>query len=236
MRFADSFRFRLAGWLGAALVRQWMGSLRIQTWAHEPRIDPLAPGCLDRCIYATWHETLLLPVYQYRRCRPITVISRSRDGEYLARIGGCLGWQVMRGSSSQGGTAVMREILALQRRSEPTFVAVTVDGPRGPRRVAKNGVVYLASRTGMPLVPAGVAFDRAWRTRSWDRFALPKPFSQGYIVLGKPIRVAPDADRLTIEGARQDLEQSLGEVTSQAESWAALGRFPPDSACQPIAA
>src|SRR5262249_21939657 len=107
-----------------------------------------------------------------------------------------------------------------------THLAITPDGPRGPRRRVQPGLVYLSSRLGLPIVPAGFASQRPWRMNSWDRFAVPRPFTRARCVTGDPVLVPPGAERELLEGYRLYVEQQLAEVTEQAERWAEEGIRP----------
>lgn len=205
-------------WLAAEVLgivlRAWLGTLRVRTWSADGRPHPPDPG-VARFIYAFWHESLLAPAKI--RTRAQIMISQSADGELIAQICRRLGVGVVRGSSSRDGD---RGLLDMLRAGGGLHLALTPDGPRGPRRHVQAGVVLLASCTGLPIVPVGVGFTRAWRARSWDRFAVPWPFSTVVGVLGEPIEVAQRVDRRGLEQARARLEQMLGDATHAAERWA----------------
>jgi hypothetical protein len=102
-------------------------------------------------------------------------------------------------------------------------VAITPDGPRGPRRELAQGAVFLASRMGLPIVPMGLGYDRPWRLKSWDRFAVPRPFSRARGVVGPEIHIPADLDRAGIESHRLAVERILNDLTGEAERWAASG-------------
>jgi lysophospholipid acyltransferase (LPLAT)-like uncharacterized protein len=117
---------------------------------------------------------MLLPAYHYARPDIKVLISTHADGQLIAEACQRLGFALARGSSTRGGVEAVRDML----RANDTHLAVTPDGPRGPRRRVQAGVVYLAARTGLPIVPVGFAARRPWRAKSWDRFAVPRPFSR----------------------------------------------------------
>jgi lysophospholipid acyltransferase (LPLAT)-like uncharacterized protein len=128
---------------------------------------------------------------------------------------------VVRGSTTEGATEALR---GLTRASRRTHLGITPDGPRGPRRHVKaGGVVYLAACTGLPIVPCGIAYSRAWRLRSWDRFALPRPWGTGYCVVMPPIRVPRRLNRAALEHYRRLVEEQMLWATEAAEHWAARG-------------
>jgi hypothetical protein len=100
---------------------------------------------------------------------------------------------------------------------------MTPDGPRGPRRQLAQGPIYLASRLQLPLVVMGFGYDRPWRTNSWDRFAVPRPFSRARAIIGPPLMVPPDLNRVSLEQSRRRVEHLLNCLTNEAEAWAAAG-------------
>jgi lysophospholipid acyltransferase (LPLAT)-like uncharacterized protein len=104
-------------------------------------------------------------------------------------------------------------------------LAITPDGPRGPRRQVQQGLVYLAARTGMAIVPVGIAFSKAWRMRSWDCFAMPKPWSSAVCVTCEPIEVPGDTDRAQLITYTERVVNAMQHVGELAERWAASGRW-----------
>ncbi len=145
-----------------------------------------------KCIYALWHARLLPLVWSHRGRSVAVLVSRHRDGEWVARVVESLGFVTARGSSTRGGDSAVREMLEHAGRGHA--LAVTPDGPRGPAGRVKPGLVYLASRTGWPIVPVTAAASRSWTFRSWDRFRVPLPFTRVRLAYGEPITVPPDLD------------------------------------------
>jgi lysophospholipid acyltransferase (LPLAT)-like uncharacterized protein len=147
------------------------------------------------------------------------MISASRDGERIARITQHLGYRPVRGSTSKGSLAATRKLVASLRAGE--LAAITPDGPRGPRRHAQPGVVATARLAGRPVVTIGIGVARCWRLRSWDRFAIPKPFSRVHYAYGEPIWVpregGSDADYLA------QIQREMDRVTELAEASARGG-------------
>lgn len=205
---------RLAAFLAAGLVRVWLSTLRARARSIDGRVHPPDPAG-ERLIYAFWHESFLAPA---KIRAPVKVlISQSADGELIAQICQHLGLGTIRGSSKRGGAQALLQLL---RDGENMHLALTPDGPRGPRRQVKTGVVLLASLSGLPVVPLGVGFTRAWRFNSWDRFALPRPFSTVVGVLGEPLVIPPDLDHAGIERERRRIEEAMLAATQAAEQWA----------------
>jgi lysophospholipid acyltransferase (LPLAT)-like uncharacterized protein len=207
-----------AGLLIAWLVRAWIATVRYRCRALAARLEPTEPALRGRFIYAFWHETLLLPAYHYAGTPTHVLISQHADGEMIARACRRLGLGVVRGSTTRGGARALREMIG-QKGS--THLVVTPDGPRGPRRRVQPGLVHLAARTGLPVVPVGFACRRAWRLRSWDRFVLPRPFTRAVGVLGAPLVVPADADRAVLEAFRLKAEAALEDATRVAEAMVA---------------
>ena len=200
----------IAAWAGQGLVRLLGATWRFEVvrapeYAEAERSD-------ERFVYAFWHS-VILPMAVLRRDEGIAVlVSRHRDGELITRIIEGLGYVTARGSSTRGGDAGVREMLAWAGRGH--HLAVTPDGPRGPREQAKPGVVYLTDRTHRRLVPIAVASHSCWVMRSWDGFRIPKPFARVRVAYGIPLTM----DGSTEEGSRSSHErfqQSLAALTGE---------------------
>lgn len=207
----------LAPLLTATLVRVLGATLRVGITGA----DALRPHWAARrpLIYAVWHGGILMVPWLNARlrrthgARPVTVlVSRSRDGELVARFIRRFGLDAVRGSSSRGGVAAARALVSRIEHGED--VAVIPDGPRGPRCRLRPGVVALAALTGAPIVPLGVAARPARRLGSWDEFMIPLPFARCALVLGAPVAIPRGADRAR---AGQDVERSLEAASAAAD-------------------
>ncbi len=221
MKIRHPLLLKTVGRLIAWVVRLWIGTVRYRCRALGPSVAPTEPGLEGRYIYAFWHETLLLPAYQYRKTPTHVLISQHADGEMIAQACRSLGLGLVRGSTTRGGLQAVREIVEMNGESH---LVITPDGPRGPRRQVQPGVVYLAAKTGLPVVPVGFACKKAWRMHSWDRFAIPRPFTDAVGVLGEPIHVPRDAGKVELEQYRVRVEQALEDAMSVAEEMASRGR------------
>jgi lysophospholipid acyltransferase (LPLAT)-like uncharacterized protein len=165
-------------------------------------------------IMAFWHGRILPATYYFRHRGIVVITSENFDGEWIARIIERFGFATSRGSSSRGA---LRALLQLKRDMAAGRAAgFTVDGPRGPARVAQPGAVWLAKATGHPVVPFHLEADRRWTVDSWDRTQIPQPFSTVGIVIGEPFDVAADASDADVEGARQLLEARLKALEPRA--------------------
>lgn len=207
-----------------ARVALWTlcGTTRLRT-VNEPRLPGfrrLGPGPM---LFAMWHGDYF-PIYQYaRQSRLYVVVSRSPDGEILARVLAAAGYRTVRGSTSRGATRAMIDLARVVRGGADA--AVAVDGPKGPLHVAKSGIVLLAKLTGCPIVPLGAALSRYKQFASWDRFRLPIPPARALVTAGTPILVPADAPQTVLEDRRAELEASLMELRERARELVAVDRF-----------
>lgn len=210
--------WRTGGFLAIKLLNSWMNTLNYRMWRYDPAADPADEAFAGPAIYVFWHEYIPLPIYLRPNCRLSMLLSQHQDAEVLSHVAHYAGMEAVRGSTSRGGTQAIRELI---ERGKGMSLAITPDGPRGPRRKLAQGCVYISSRLQIPIVPIGFGYDRPWRNRrTWDRFAIPKPFSNARAVLGPRIQVPPDLDRDEIEQHRQWVEKQLLDLTVLAEAWA----------------
>ena len=207
-----SIAIAFVGLLGSWVIRLWIGTLRFRFVLDDPASNPAVSP--RRGLYMFWHEALLLPAYTHARRGFSILVSKHRDGELITQAVRMLGGVAVRGSTRRGGVAAL---LRMMRQRDRRHLAITPDGPRGPRRVVQLGAVFLASRGRMPLVPVGFAAADCWRAPSWDRMVLPRPGCQARCVLGRAIDVPPDADRRQLEASRCRAQAALDEVQTRAE-------------------
>jgi lysophospholipid acyltransferase (LPLAT)-like uncharacterized protein len=168
-------------------------------------------------IFVLWHGRLLPLGFVHRGQGVVGLASSSADGEYISRILRHWGFGIVRGSSSSGGDTAFRELIREVRAGRS--VAITPDGPRGPREQLKPGVLQLAQLTGVPLVPVAAAASRSWWFVSWDRFLVPQPFARLHVAYGNPVQVPRQTADLADVAART--EATLGELMARVESAAA---------------
>jgi len=203
----------LITWAGYLLIRLIGPTLRFQTAVEE--------GCLSDGIssplgiYCFWHQCVIPVAYRYRNRKIAVMTSRSFDGEYIARIIERLGFGAVRGSSSRGGTGALLGMKSEIERG--AAVAFTIDGPRGPRYVAKPGPVALAKATGFPMSAFYVALSDAWVLKTWDEMMIPKPFSRGLVRISRRIPVPSDANDAQMQEYHAQLQAALERVTRFAE-------------------
>jgi lysophospholipid acyltransferase (LPLAT)-like uncharacterized protein len=192
------------GWpIIEALSGTW--TYRVTGLHHLTAID--AAG--QAPILAFWHGRILEAVPYFRDRGIVVITSENFDGEWIARIIAKFGYGAARGSSSRGGAKALVQMRRALGAGQP--VAFTLDGPRGPARVAQPGAVWLAGATGHPVVPFHAEADAAWTARSWDRQQLPKPGATISIHIGEPLYV-PNTEDATVEQARLQLEAILRDL------------------------
>jgi lysophospholipid acyltransferase (LPLAT)-like uncharacterized protein len=166
-------------------------------------------------ILALWHGRILSATLYFRDRGVVAMTSENFDGEWVAQLMSRFGYHAARGSTSRGGA---RALAQLRREMADGYAAAfTVDGPRGPARVAQPGAAWLASLTGNPIVPFHIEAARAWTVKSWDSHQVPKPGSLLAVAIGRPIDVPPQADEAAIELGRMAVERSLVDLEEQAK-------------------
>lgn len=168
-------------------------------------------------IMAFWHNRIFLATYYFRHRRIVVMTSQSFDGEYIARFIQRFGYGAARGSSTRGGTGAIVEMVRLMRAGCPT--GFTIDGPKGPKYVAKMGAVILAKKTGHPILPFNVTAARYWSAKkSWDQFQVPWPFTRALVDIGEPIYVPADADEETLSAKLGELQQALDQLNERSHT------------------
>ena len=196
------------------VIRILMATLRVR-WEGLHYVDE----AIERrrpLIIAAWHQDLIYAVGLMGRYSPVIMISGSRDGRRAARIAESLGIETVSGSTSRGGARGLIELIRMLRGGR--LAGHCVDGPRGPARTVKPGIILLASRTGAPILPGLVASQRRWVAKSWDRFQVPLPFTQVLIRLGTPIEVPRDLSDSQAEAIRKEVEKRMEEGHAELEA------------------
>ena len=197
--------------LAALLMRLLGATLRYSVSIEDGAGSEFAPGT----IYAFWHQCLFTASHRYRERDIAVLISRSFDGELIARVVEKFGYHPVRGSSSRGAVAGLLEMG--RELQAGRAVAFTVDGPRGPRFVAKPGPVLLARNQGAPVRALHFAVKSSWHLNSWDGFVIPKPFTSVLLRMAKPMHLPPSATDQQVEEFHQQLQRELDAVRNFAE-------------------
>ncbi len=216
----DNIKITAVGVLGPIILRLLCWTLRIEE-RPETSGKLFHEGAFGKVIMAFWHSSQLVLAYAGRGQGIQVLISQHADGEYIARVIKGMGFGVVRGSSTRGGSRAMINMVREAERGN--FLAVTPDGPRGPREEVQPGVIFLAKKTGLPILPVGLGYSNCWRLPSWDGFRIPKPFSKVIIAVGEPIIVPSELGDDELEDYRRTLEKTLNGLSADAEAAAAGG-------------
>ena len=205
--------FRLAEWLGPTLLRLIHATLRVRVRPSAQAIEDRGPR-REPVLYAIWHQTQAILAWTERHRDLGILISEHADGEYIARIVGRLGFRPIRGSTTRGGGRALKQIVREARAGRS--IAITPDGPRGPRFRIQPGLILAASLSGRPIQTAAVAIRGAKRLRSWDRFLVPRPFADVLLLYGPKLRVPPDLDAEGRAAERLRVERVMRDLTARA--------------------
>ena len=163
-------------------------------------------------IYALWHGRMFLPIWVLRKQNIYVVVSPSRDGEYLHRIISRFGYQSIRGSTSKNPSRTLVQVF--NKLKEENDVGLASDGPLGPVQKVQPGIIWLARKTGLPIIPITFGSRRKRFLASWDKFLLPFPFNSHIFIYGELIFVSPTDD---LESKAKELENELNRITEQAD-------------------
>src|SRR5229473_6096032 len=212
--FRDRFLIRAADLAFFILIKLIGCTVRfeVEGWEHWEAAsrDEKIP------IYTLWHNRVFLSTYFWRRRRIVVMTSQSFDGEYIARFIQRFGYGASRGSSTRGATGAVVEMVRLMRAGCPT--AFTIDGPKGPRYVAKMGAALLAKKTGHPILPFTITAKNFWEVKkSWDKSQVPKPYTRAHALIAPPIFVPADADEALLNSKRDELQESLDELNRRGD-------------------
>ncbi len=205
----------LISWAGILAIRLICSTMTFEVTAEDQndpldRMFPDPPG-----VGPFWHRCVFPATYYFRKRGMAVMTSRSFDGEYIARIISHFGFVPVRGSSSRGGA---QALLGMHNVVEQGGIAAfTIDGPRGPRYVAKPGPVLLARNTQAPIRCFYIALSSAWELNSWDRFMIPKPFARAHVRFAAPLHVPADAGETQMREMHQQMQAALERVRAYAE-------------------
>lgn len=192
------------------LIIAWASTWRVETIGEHHWEATVSPG--SPTVFLFWHEVLLPLVWHHRKRNFSTIVSDSRDGDYVSDLAKTLGYRVIRGSSSKGATRVL--LAAVTELREGHSVGFAPDGPRGPRRTLKPGVLAAAQRANVTILPVHATANRAWRLNSWDKFMIPKPFARVAIFYGQPFTVG--AGKQALAAATVTATRAMADLVSEA--------------------
>lgn len=200
----------LVSWFAYAYTMFLGWTTRIYWFKTEEFLELEKQG--KNYIYAGWHNQQLFLLYPYRGQKICALISQSKDGEYIARVLPYFGMKAVRGSSTRGGARALIELIRAVR--EGYHPMLTPDGPRGPIYQVHPGILYLARKTGLPIIPAATALSHKFKVNSWDKMRVPLPFGKTAFFYGKMMYITPETD---LKAAAAELKKELDRLTDQAE-------------------
>jgi lysophospholipid acyltransferase (LPLAT)-like uncharacterized protein len=208
-----SIKARVIAAVGGGLLTTVMRTTRDETRNDRVYEEWLRPQ--RAAMYLLWHGRLVPGSYHHRDHGLATLISMHRDGDYIAGVVESWGYQVLRGSSSRGGTGALRQMVRLLRAGTP--IAVTPDGPRGPRQEMKLGPILAAQMAGVPVITVSAGTDRGWWFGGWDRFVIPKPFSRIRLTYADPVWIPRDLSEEGLSSVARSLEATLNRQTEEVD-------------------
>ncbi len=198
----------LTGSLGPGLFRGLYATLRFDVVGGEHLDATWRAG--QPVVFVTWHGRLLPLLYLFRAQGIVMLVSQHRDGEYLTRLGRGIGFDAVRGSSTRGGASALRELV--RRLEAGQSLAITPDGPQGPRERFKPGALQAARLAGTPVIPVMAGGGPTWWVEGWDRFMVPKPFARVNVAVGAPQYVAPDVGSVELAAEAERLESLMNRL------------------------
>jgi lysophospholipid acyltransferase (LPLAT)-like uncharacterized protein len=209
--------FVIFGWISRIITTLLFSTCRVEVIGQEIEQEYMAKNPGKGLLYASWHRGLIFFVYFYRSLDFVVMASASKDGELAAQATKRHGWIPIRGSSTSRGSTALREMLPYFKKGHRG--GLVVDAPQGPPHVSKIGIIALARRTQLPIVPVMWSADRYWQLNSWDHTMIPKPFSRiVFLYDDRLIHVPPKATREECEGYRMQLDETLNRMMSQTDT------------------
>ncbi|MEX0716463.1 MAG: lysophospholipid acyltransferase family protein [Planctomycetaceae bacterium] len=206
---------RLLAWVLASGFRLLFATCRLRVHAVDPATNAYLPPVGPRFLFCIWHDHIVMTLFSARPRKMAGLVSRHQDGSFVADTMEVLGILPVRGSTNRGGAQAVRQLLETAREHH---IAITPDGPLGPRRRLKGGIVYLASRSGRKVVPAVYSCARGWRLRAkWTDMLVPKPFTRIHLVMGEPLAIPADAERDELEEHRARLQAEMERLEAIAD-------------------
>lgn len=204
---------KFVGLLCKLWIDWWFFLTKVEQNGYENIEDIIISG---KFIFATWHSRLLLPGYMHKNMGCTVLISNSADGEMVAQMVQYQGNKTVRGSTSRGGRAALSEMVR-KLNNEKSPGAIIPDGPKGPANKVQPGIIFLAKKTGFPIIPLSYSAKHFKVFGSWDRFILPWPATRCKLIYGNPIYIPKNAANTQLRENMQHLENVLNELTRQAD-------------------
>lgn len=210
----DRLKYWLVSQLAARLLRTIFRTCRYEIMREDLVKKYFEAG--QGGIGITWHRGAIFALYYFGKVKPAIMISRSRDGEYMARYLKIMGGIPVRGSSSRGGLSALKEMADYLGAEPGRYAATVADGPQGPRYQARAGMISLAMKTGLPLIPLMWSAKRVWVLKNtWDRTMIPKPFAKIVLNAGPEFRYPPNLTPAQRGEALLELEQAMNKLKDE---------------------
>lgn len=215
MKIRHPWLIRAFTWIALRVLRLLFATCRQVVFVEEPGSNPHEDTGDERFFYSIWHDQLLMTIYTGKAKTIAALVGPHRDGGYVADILNDRKVPVIRGSSNRGGTQAVKEMM---ETAKDLHIAITPDGPRGPRHEAKAGMIFLSSQTGRPIVPVAYTCNRLWKIRgSWTDMMLPKPFTTIYLAIGTPLRIPSGLKKSERQARVRQLNEEMVRVERLAE-------------------
>lgn len=216
--FVHSLLLRVVPKLLSWIMRLWFGTCRVTV--HNGDIMSSINRGETNIVASFWHYSIIYIFYFVRNYSATAMVSSSRDGEYIARLAGELGFNTVRGSKNNKGVEALKGMLRAVRAGDNG--AIVADGSQGPARKAQAGALLVGAKTGKPVVPMVWAASSYFTIKSWDKTAIPKPFSRIDLYFGEPMYLPRKVSADELEQYRGLLEKNLNELYSKA--WSLYGK------------
>jgi lysophospholipid acyltransferase (LPLAT)-like uncharacterized protein len=212
MRLKSQFLSRLGAMLFVAAVRLLFRTIKLRFEAESPGVNPYDAALRERFVYCVWHDSVVLPLFAGKHHATSALTSKHADGTFVAGVLEQVGIKVIRGSTNRVSVATMRGLID---GPAAHHLVITPDGPRGPARVATAGMVYLASRMGMAIVPTAFRCTSCWRINgSWTHLVIPKPFSTVVLTAGPPLVVPPEIQHDQLADYVQQIQSEMDRLST----------------------
>lgn len=216
MKIKSPFLTKCVAWLLVRGIQTLYLTVRREEVAVEEDTIPCRPNVQGRYLFCTWHDTILMPLFHGEQIHTAGMVSGHQDGSFLAEAMKLLHVKPVRGSSGKRGVKALREAITV---AQDYHITITPDGPRGPRRQMKDGIVFLAAKSGRPIVPLAYRVSRCWRIAGkWTDLVIPKPFSRVTAFLDKPIYVPEKIGRDELVRITEEIQQRLDMLYLLAET------------------
>lgn len=209
---------RLIARLGAAGFRLLYRTCRVHVVQQAPLVSPYTDTGDERYVYCVWHDGILGAIFSGPQVRTSALTSRHADGEYVAEIIQAVGMKPVRGSSGHGGAGAVRRMMS---DASEYHVVIATDGPRGPRRVVKPGIIFLASQSGRRIVPVATSAVRGFRPKGkWTDLLIPRPLTTAYTIGGIPLSIPSNLSSDQLEPWRVELQKRMDALQQLADEMA----------------